>query len=112
MRRLNDLGQDGWEGVGFARDDSDPVFVTGGSGRDYFVLGNEDTAYYQGTGRAVITDFSASSDYIMLNGLSSAYDFIQDGADVEIRFDGTTNLVADVFNATVAGVTAHTIFIG
>lgn len=87
--------------------------LTGGSGNDYFYLGNDDTNYYTGTGRAFITDFSSFSDYVVLNGSSSNYSFVDTGVNIEIRQSSDANVIAVVENvATAADVSSKAIYIG
>ena len=63
------IGTDGWSGV-FGEVDR----LTGGSGADTFVLGNNNDWFYRGNAWAIITDFSRSSgDKIQLSGRIQDY---------------------------------------
>ncbi|MGK7939782.1 MAG: hypothetical protein AB4062_06455 [Crocosphaera sp.] len=45
----------------------------GGSGSDYFVLGDAYETYYQGNGYAIIEDFAQGFDKLVVNGSASDY---------------------------------------
>ncbi|MDV3348313.1 Ig-like domain-containing protein [Leptothoe sp. LEGE 181152] len=92
--------------------------LTGGNGRDTFVLGNDKHVFYQGMGDAdlaVITDFGRGPDQIQLQDLSSvsnqSYDFtfVEDfnglGAGTQISYvglDDQPDLIGFVQDANIS----------
>lgn len=61
-------GNDVLSGYGFTFGEVDTL--SGGTGRDRFILGDRSQTFYQGNGYAIITDFRASEgDKIVLNGV-------------------------------------------
>ncbi|MCP5073458.1 MAG: calcium-binding protein [Rhodobacteraceae bacterium] len=88
--------------------------LTGGSGADTFVLGNDTTKYYTGSGAATITDFSLfGGDSILLEGSAGQYNFVDTGSDIEIRLSSDSNVIAIVENvASAQTVIDGTFFLG
>ena len=52
--------------------------LAGGTGSDTFVLGSSTSAYYQGLGYAVISDWNYQYDYIQAYGSSTQYTLAQE----------------------------------
>ena len=78
--------------------------LLGGDGADIFVLGNETSAFYIGTGRALIKDFSAADgDVIQLSGSSSNYELrtSSSGTRIFLENSGTSDLVGLVKDVTL-----------
>jgi Ca2+-binding RTX toxin-like protein len=66
--------------------------LTGGAGADTFVLGNaRQGVFYQGTGYAIITDYSPQNDYIQLKGSAGSYKLVNQGADTWIYLNDNSN---------------------
>ena len=87
--------------------------LIGGSGNDFFYLGNDDTNYYVGSGRAFIKDFSTFSDFVMLNGSVGNYSFVDTGSNIEIRQSSDADVIAVVENvANASDVASRAIYIG
>jgi Ca2+-binding RTX toxin-like protein len=94
-------------------DNDDTLY--GGSGGDFFYLGNDDNTFYDNiAGEAYIMDFSdAGGDFVVLNGASADYDFVDTGSDVEIRQSSDADVIAVLVDvATTAEVSDNAIYIG
>jgi Ca2+-binding RTX toxin-like protein len=107
-------GNDILIGVDIAGTSGTDDTLYGGSGGDFFYLGSDDTNYYVGAGRAFVQDFSqAAGDFVMLNGTSSDYSFVDTGSNVEIRQSSDADVIAVVVDvATAAEVSQNAIYIG
>ena len=87
--------------------------MTGGSGADFFYLGNDRQAFYTISGEGLITDFSAASgDKVVLTGFSSDYSFTNSSGDAQIRFGPSSILIGTVENTTTSVVQDNAIFMG
>ncbi|TAD78170.1 MAG: calcium-binding protein, partial [Oscillatoriales cyanobacterium] len=77
--------------------------LTGGEGKDRFLLGDSDKIYYSGDGNAVISDFNSAEDAIVLSGVKADYSLSVAGnvTSIFLKKPGQSdNLIA-----TVQGVT-------
>ncbi|QIS94638.1 calcium-binding protein [Nitratireductor mangrovi] len=88
----------------------------GGSGTDFFYLGSDDTNYYTGGGELTIKDFSTSTttgDFLMLNGTSGNYNFVDQGATIEVQQASDSDVLAIIETAaSAASVEAKAIYLG
>ncbi|MGK7898940.1 MAG: Ig-like domain-containing protein [Xenococcus sp. (in: cyanobacteria)] len=78
--------------------------LTGGKGRDFFILGDDSGAYYLGNGNAdfaLIQDFEVGQDKLVLAGSANDYEF--DGN--EIRRDDGLDLVVNLGEVTTFELT-------
>ena len=88
--------------------------LIGGSGSDFFYLGNDDVNYYTGVNRAFIMDYSqAAGDHVLLNGTSGDYDFVDTGSNVEIRQSSDSDVIAVLIDvSSTSEVSENAIYIG
>ena len=88
----------------------------GGLGSDYFYLGNEDVRFYLGGEFATIKDFSTSTttgDFLVLEGTSSSYNFVDQGATIEVQQASDSDVLAVIETAaSAASVEAKAIYLG
>lgn len=77
--------------------------LTGGEGKDRFLLGDSDKIYYSGDGNAVISDFNSADDAIVLSGVKANHSLAVSGnvASIFLKKPGQS----DDLIATVQGVT-------
>jgi len=108
-------GDDVLIGTDLAGNDTFDDYYYGGFGQDFFYLGQDGTNYYTGGNQAIIKDFDifgSDADFVVLNGLASFYDFVDVGADVEVRQSSDSNVIATVEGvADPADVSERAIFI-
>lgn len=99
---LGEAGNDVLNGYGFTLGEVDTL--SGGSGRDSFVLSNRSQSFYTGSGYAIITDFRASDgDKIVLNG-SQRY-FLSLG---NLAGNGALDTLVSTANGDIIGVIQDT----
>ena len=106
--RLNgDDGNDRLNGVGQSKGTGERDRLVGGSGSDLFILGDPNSVFYQGNGKADfadIGDFTAGEDFIQLKAVSGVgsdaytYSLNNAGNSVEISYGG--DLVGRLTNFT------------
>lgn len=107
-------GNDILIGVDVAGSSGTDDTLIGGSGSDFFYLGNDDVNYYTGVNRAFIMDYSqAAGDHVMLNGTSGDYVFFDTGSDVEIRQSSDNDVIAVLIDVgSTSEVSENAIYIG
>nr|WP_246730342.1 hypothetical protein [Nitratireductor mangrovi] len=108
-------GDDILIGTDLAGTDTFDDHLFGGTGQDFFYLGQDGTNFYIGANQAIIKDFDifgSDADFVVLNGLASFYDFVDTGSDIEIRQSSDSNVIAVVEGvANVADLEARALFI-
>ncbi|WP_415410095.1 beta strand repeat-containing protein [Synechococcus sp. A10-1-5-9] len=93
----DELDGTAWFSGEFGANDFDRL--TGGSGADLFVLGVENTVYYEGIGFAEVLDFESGVDTLQLAGVASDYsfnsNFITGSVDILLNTPGSgSDLIA------------------
>lgn len=76
--------------------------LCGGAGQDFLSLGRDGQTFYTGANRAYFKNldiYGADADFIVLNGLSGTYTFVDLGTDLEIRQATDGNVIATVETA-------------
>jgi len=99
---LGEVGNDALVGFGFGGEEYD--VMVGGSGADYFVLGDSSGTYYTGAGYGIIADFDfAEGDLIQLSGASSyslAFQNVEGGAATDTLIYAGSDLIGVVADTT------------
>ncbi|GAB4535771.1 MAG: hypothetical protein Tsb0014_23040 [Pleurocapsa sp.] len=85
-------------------------YLIGGTGADYFILGNTSGAFYEQAGFATIIDFeSTETDKIQVFGNSNNYSLAEFGDGTDIYYQN--NLIGYVANTTDLSLETDFIFV-
>jgi len=74
--------------------------LIGGGGADIFILGSASQSYYLGAGNqdyAVIKDFDASEDKVVLHGVAGSYTQQKQGNDIHLSYQGSSSDLVAIF---------------